>query len=294
MPVLKFRSPVTLPLHRADWVRPPGVYEFVVTQRFGSLDGYYKGQAHGAVDIGNFRCHDPIVAMAAGNVRRVKDGAAAAGLAATDALGVVIDHGYGITTEYWHLDAWVGPATGWVQAGQQIGILGDTGIGAVCHCHIEAKRNGVRFDPEPLMFGGSINTDGEDDMRLPNAGYFATGRVGPGNRLRLEHSTTEGSEVIPDGVVLDVQLLGIVTGGTPYTLTDGRTGNRWYIVRRADNGDVRQVAHQLVTGIAPTPHLFNQVPLPDADCTHEVSAATLAARDAEKERWQGWLGTAPK
>jgi len=262
MTSIRFRSPVTLPLLRKGTPKPlppdPRAYEtFRVTQQFSDVDFYHKdGRLHNATDIGNFACGSPIVAMAPGVAYRVKDSAGA--------LGIRIDHGDGISSEYWHLnrqDAGHGQA---VNAGFQIGIVGRTGLGDVCHCHIEVKINGRKVDPEPLMFGGSLTV--EDDMKLPaDAAYFVTGTVGPGNRLRTDHTTTDGSEVVQEE--LAVQLIGIVTGGTAYTLPDGRKGNRWYVIRRGDTGDVRQIAHLLVTSIQPTPTLFSQVPLPAADCS---------------------------
>lgn len=165
MPVLIFRSPVTTKLHPATAPVPPAG-EFRVTQQFGDPDYYWSNvpnppnplPTHNATDIGNRRCNDPIVAMAAGIAYPIRDNATAYG-AATDALGVRIDHGNGITTEYWHLSRQDVTSGQKVSAGQRIGLLGATGLGAVCHCHIEAKRNGVRIDPEPLMFGGSLEVD---------------------------------------------------------------------------------------------------------------------------------------
>ena len=171
MPVITFRSPVTTRLHPHTAPVPPAG-EFRVTQRFSDPDYYWSNvpnppnplPTHNATDIGNFRCNDPIVAMAPGIAYRIRDNATALG-AATDALGVRIDHGHGIWSEYWHLnrqDVYDGQI---VNAGFRIGLLGSTGLGAVCHTHIEVKRNGVRIDPEPLMFGGSLVVP-EDDVQI--------------------------------------------------------------------------------------------------------------------------------
>jgi len=170
MTTITFRSPVTRPLYPPR-TGPRIADEFYVTQRFDDPDAYQANRpnppdplpTHRATDIGNGRCGYPIVAMAPGIAQRIKDNATALG-AATDALGIRIDHGYGIWTEYWHLASQTVTTGATVAAGQEIGKLGNTGLGAVCHCHIEAKRNGVRFDPEPLMFGGSVSL--EDDMQL--------------------------------------------------------------------------------------------------------------------------------
>lgn len=162
--MITFRAPVTLPLLRAGTPKPappdPRAYEsFRVTQRFGDRDHFYAdGRSHNATDVGNYRCGEPVVAMAAGIAYHVTDNATALG-AKTNALGIAIDHGQGVRSEYWHLDSrsvYNGQA---VNAGFLIGTVGRTGLGDVCHLHLEVKVNGVRIDPEPLMFGGSLMED---------------------------------------------------------------------------------------------------------------------------------------
>lgn len=172
MTLLTFRSPVTTPLYRRGESDGVADDDFTITQRFFDPDFYWSNidpvkaaLGHRATDIGNFRCGYPIVAMAAGVARRVQDNAMQLG-APNNALGIVIDHGYGITTEYWHLASWTAQ-NGPVAAGQEIGKLGNTGLGQICHCHIEGKRDGNKFDPEPLMFGGSITVGQEaSDMQI--------------------------------------------------------------------------------------------------------------------------------
>lgn len=175
---IRFRRPTIEPLHRKGYPRPatgPGADDFRVTQQFDDPDYYWIDKdpekaalGHRATDIGNGRCGYPIVAMADGRARLVQDNAKALG-AATNALGVIVDHGDGVTTEVWHLASWSVRDGAPVVSGQQIGIHGATGLGAVCHAHIEAKVNGIRVDPEPLMFGGSITVGAaaaEADMQI--------------------------------------------------------------------------------------------------------------------------------
>lgn len=162
MATVPVRVPVTKPLLRMGTPKPlppdPRAYEtFRVTQKFGSLDGFFQGQAHGAVDIGNFRCGDPAIAPITGLLRRTKDGAGA--------LGVVIQSTVepSVSWELWHLNGYAGPSSGLVTAGTQIGVVGRTGLGDVCHMHIEYKLNGVKQDPEPYLFGTPL-VIGEDEM----------------------------------------------------------------------------------------------------------------------------------
>lgn len=252
---------------------------YAITTTFDGRD-LINGGMHMAVDVGNFGINDPILSPITGRAR---------GLYHSDgAIGIEYELGNGWTLQLWHLNATLAAGlvmtpgrsdTGdWINVtrGQICGRTGNSGAlvngqPMPAHTHIELERGGQRYDVAPYLLGQPFDTQ-EEDMKLPNAGYFATGKVGAGNRLRINHTTTEGSEVVAS--VLDVQLIGIVTGGTPYTLPDGRTGTRWYIVRRADTGDVRQVAHQLVTSITPTPFLFSQIPLPAADCS--AQEATIA------------------
>lgn len=124
---------------------PDGQPGFRVTQRFTDVNPDFPqfGQ-HSALDVGNFSCGPRVLAMAAGTVdRRFTD--------SEGALIIRIAHPNGETTLYAHLnrqDVMVGMT---VREGQQIGVVGDTGLGAICHLHVEVRRNGVRVDPWPLL-----------------------------------------------------------------------------------------------------------------------------------------------
>lgn len=179
MTTITFGRPTIEPLHRSAWIRPAsgaGADDFRVTQHFDDPDFYWKGidnakylAGHRATDIGNGRCSYPLIAMHGGRTRRLRDNATAFG-APTDALGIEIDCGHAITLQYWHLERYAVPDGATVSIGQIIGYVGKTGLGQVCHSHIEARSNGIRFDPEPLMFGGSITVgdvaEQELDMRI--------------------------------------------------------------------------------------------------------------------------------
>lgn len=169
--------------HELRPMRPAGVprpadagLAFYVTQRFYTADYYWSNadpskatQLHGATDIGNTRCGDPIIAPADGTVRRLTDNATAYG-APTNALGVELRLSPDVTMEFWHLNGWTVATGQRVVKGQQLGIVGHTGLGNVCHCHIEGKRRGVKFDIEPYLFGAELALSAEeeapDDMML--------------------------------------------------------------------------------------------------------------------------------
>ena len=184
MTSITFRRPVALPLYRRNtwpYVPPDPRADdaFEITQGFADLDAYWadrdraagrEPRTHGAIDMGNYSCGGVVVASAAGVAVRIVDPSRLAG-APTDALGVRIDHGNGVTSEYWHLNGWTIPATPTqVQAGQQIGIVGSTGLGGACHLHFEIKVNGVRIDPEPLAFGAPLVVK-EDGLSVTTSGF---------------------------------------------------------------------------------------------------------------------------
>lgn len=263
---LTFRRPTVLPVRPQSWSRPPGSIDFRVTQRFDVPDYFYgDGRKHGAIDLGNFRCGDAVVAMLDGTARLVKDRATTLG-AKTDALGVLLDHGHGVTSEYWHLNAFSVPTGATVVAGQQIGVVGRTGLGDVCHLHVEVKRNGVRIDPEPLIFGGSLTIE-EDDVKIPAGSYLIRGSVAAGNRLRTDPATAEGSRITDKQYAVQVYMTGIA--GEPYTL-GGKPGNTYAWV--GVFGQTWYVADPLLTDLTLTPTGSSLMPMPIADCSRQENA----------------------
>lgn len=236
MVLLRFRSPVTTPLYRRGESDGIADDDFTVTQRFHDPDFYWSNidpikaaLGHRATDIGNFRCGYPIVAMAAGVARRVQDNAIQLG-APNNALGMVVDHGYGITTEYWHLASWTAQ-NGPVAAGQEVGKLGNTGLGQICHCHIEAKRDGEKFDPEPLMFGGSITVGQEavETMRIKGTWirhvHNRFGKITSDANLRAGVLTGDNDPIVvlPAGTPF---YPNFIVGGNAYGTAPDRT--EWY------------------------------------------------------------------
>ena len=59
----------------------------------------------------------------------------------------IIDHGLGIYTGYWHQSEILVETGQFVEAGQQIGIIGNTGRSNGAHLHFEVWVNGVQVDP---------------------------------------------------------------------------------------------------------------------------------------------------
>ncbi len=105
---------------------------------FGYRDG---GEFHGGIDViapGG----SPVVAVGAGTVTKIEyDGGWG--------QYVMIDHGQGVQTLYAHMIAGspVVVAGQFVEAGQMIGLVGDTGYATTTHCHLEVWIGGGRVDP---------------------------------------------------------------------------------------------------------------------------------------------------
>ena len=61
---------------------------------------------------------------------------------------IVIDHGNGLQTLYSHLNTLNVTEGEWVQSGQLIGGVGETGRATGPHVHFEVIKNGERVDPK--------------------------------------------------------------------------------------------------------------------------------------------------
>ncbi|HJT64461.1 MAG TPA: peptidoglycan DD-metalloendopeptidase family protein [Candidatus Limnocylindria bacterium] len=131
--------------------------QFVITQEWGPTnflleDGYtYRGvyypHFHGGIDMAN-GCGSRIRAAATGVVV-----ASGQPLWPWDSgYGVVIDHGGGVLSWYWHLRAQVVvyPGQG-VAVGDVIGYEGNTGMSTGCHLHFAINDNGVWENPRYFL-----------------------------------------------------------------------------------------------------------------------------------------------
>lgn len=71
---------------------------------------------------------------------------------------VIIDHGRGVFTGYWHMSERKVETGMWVNAGDVLGLVGNTGLSTGAHLHWELRINGVAVDPmqfidEPPFIG---------------------------------------------------------------------------------------------------------------------------------------------
>jgi len=82
------------------------------------------------------------------------DGKIAAVLSSKRGMGnhIIIDHGFGYTTIYAHLDSFNVRQGQKVSRGDVIGFVGNTGMSVAPHLHYEIKLNGVNVDPVNYYF----------------------------------------------------------------------------------------------------------------------------------------------
>jgi murein DD-endopeptidase MepM/ murein hydrolase activator NlpD len=109
--------------------------------------GVYYPHFHGGIDM-TAGCGTPILASKAGVVV-----ASGRPLWPYDpGYGVVIDHGGGIQTWYWHITTNVVVSPGQVvNTGQVVGYEGTTGFSTGCHLHFATNVNGIWENPRDLL-----------------------------------------------------------------------------------------------------------------------------------------------
>jgi murein DD-endopeptidase MepM/ murein hydrolase activator NlpD len=109
--------------------------------------GTYYPHFHGGIDMAN-GCGTPILASKAGVVV-----ASGQPLWPYDTgFGVIIDHGGGIQTWYWHITPRVIVSPGQVvTTGQTIGYEGTTGFSTGCHLHFATNIHGVWENPRSIL-----------------------------------------------------------------------------------------------------------------------------------------------
>jgi len=116
--------------------------DFPHSDPFGSRRTYGGGgsvSAHAGEDF-SATTGTPVYAPAAGTV-----------LLAEKLLvrgnAVILDHGEGVVTGYWHLDELAVERGERVEAGQVLGAVGTTGLSTGAHLHWELRIRGVAVDP---------------------------------------------------------------------------------------------------------------------------------------------------
>ncbi|HET8571861.1 MAG TPA: peptidoglycan DD-metalloendopeptidase family protein [Candidatus Limnocylindria bacterium] len=137
-----FRWPEAGPRVTQEW----GPTSFVLEPGY-TYNGTYYAHFHTGLDMAS-GCGAPIVAAATGVV-------AASGQPSwpfDTAYGVIIDHGGGVMTLYWHMQPRVIVHPGQaVTVGQVIGYEGSTGNSTGCHVHFGVNDHGVWQNPRAYL-----------------------------------------------------------------------------------------------------------------------------------------------
>lgn len=116
------------------------------TRNVTSLYGQRWGRLHAGIDIaGGNDLDKPIVSFMPGKVIVSELNGALKGRGY--GYLVIVDHENGMTTRYGHLSKKGIPAGTTVEAGQQIGAMGNTGHSYGVHLHFEVRINGKAVDP---------------------------------------------------------------------------------------------------------------------------------------------------
>jgi murein DD-endopeptidase MepM/ murein hydrolase activator NlpD len=136
-------SPILL--WQGPFVRPIDP-QYPTTSPFGTR------RAYSVADIGNFHAGQDfgapegvlVTAPAAGTVVMAEP-------VTVRGNAVILDHGRGIFTGYWHLSEIKVAVGQQVAAGDVIGIVGNTGLSTGAHLHWEMRINGVAVDPMQFL-----------------------------------------------------------------------------------------------------------------------------------------------
>lgn len=118
------------------------------SRRVASPYGIRTYRMHRGVDLG--LCHGEdrtIVAAFPGKVKLVRNQGRRKGYGKY----VILDHGNGMTTLYAHLASWNVKIGDEVQAGDTIGVGGNTGRSFGAHLHFEIKYKGIHVDPTTVF-----------------------------------------------------------------------------------------------------------------------------------------------
>ncbi len=74
----------------------------------------------------------------------------------TKGLAVVLDHGQGVLSGYWHLSEISVEEGDFVETGDLVGLVGNSGISTGSHLHWEVRIHGVPVNPQQFLYGSLL------------------------------------------------------------------------------------------------------------------------------------------
>lgn len=77
----------------------------------------------------------------------------------TKGLAVVLDHGQGVLSGYWHLSEILVEEGDFVETGNPVGLVGSSGISSGPHLHWEVRIHGVPVNPQQFLYGSILPPD---------------------------------------------------------------------------------------------------------------------------------------
>ena len=115
------------------------------SSQFGAFRGYTKDYAryHQGFDIANSN-GSPIYAANNGVVKISRE-------LFVRGNCVVIDHGEGVYSSYFHMSKLIAEEGQYVKKGDIIGLIGSTGMATGPHCHWEMRAGNMTFDPLSIL-----------------------------------------------------------------------------------------------------------------------------------------------
>ncbi|HRX03572.1 MAG TPA: peptidoglycan DD-metalloendopeptidase family protein [Anaerolineae bacterium] len=143
-----WKADETQPVWRGRFIRPISE-DYLTSAPYGQRRSYNGGPVSGYHTGQDFAAPEgvPVLAPASGTVVLAEP---------LDVRGnaVVIDHGAGVFTGYWHLSQIDVQAGQQVKPGDQLGLVGTTGLSTGNHLHWEMRVHGIAVDP--LQWTGKV------------------------------------------------------------------------------------------------------------------------------------------
>ena len=144
------------------------------SRRISAPYGIRTYRMHRGVDLGLCHGEDRTnVAAFAGVVTKVRNQGRRRGYGKY----VILDHGNGLTTLYAHLASWKVNVGDTIQAGDTIGVGGNTGRSFGAHLHFEMRFNGTYIDPASVFnfeegtFINALTTIEQKELLAVEDGY---------------------------------------------------------------------------------------------------------------------------
>ena len=74
----------------------------------------------------------------------------------TKGLAVVLDHGQGVLSGYWHLSEIAVAEGDFVETGALLGLVGNSGLSSGPHLHWEVRIHGIPVNPQQFLYGSML------------------------------------------------------------------------------------------------------------------------------------------